>query len=162
MARQLYEEYIVKNSPSEINISNNLSNLIAANVMKAPNNLFNEAQKEIYKLMKTNSFPRFQSSKQYELCKKILFIQNYLQPKQTHTFQTNQHILYNTKEKSHTTANREETKENNNNIVNNSGNINPLANTSSDLVAVAISPENPVDELLENNVNIGDTIHNST
>ncbi|NXT89132.1 RGS2 protein, partial [Anhinga rufa] len=70
-AKKIYNDFIEKEAPKEINIDFQTKNMIAQNIQEATHNCFSAAQKRVYSLMENNSYPRFLESEFYqELCKK--------------------------------------------------------------------------------------------
>ncbi|XP_006026559.1 regulator of G-protein signaling 2 [Alligator sinensis] len=72
-AKKIFNDFIEKEAPKEINIDFQTKNLIAQNIQEANHTCFSAAQKRVYSLMENNSYPRFLESEFYqELCKKPL------------------------------------------------------------------------------------------
>ncbi|XP_020646135.1 regulator of G-protein signaling 2 [Pogona vitticeps] len=70
-AKKIYNDFIEKEAPKEINIDFQTKNTIAQNLNDATHTCFNTAQKRVYSLMENNAYPRFLESEFYqELCKK--------------------------------------------------------------------------------------------
>ncbi|KAM9186597.1 regulator of G-protein signaling 2-like [Mergus octosetaceus] len=70
-AKKIYNDFIEKEAPKEINIDFQTKNTIAQNIQEATHTCFSAAQKRVYSLMENNSYPRFLESEFYqELCKK--------------------------------------------------------------------------------------------
>ncbi|NXP12697.1 RGS2 protein, partial [Thinocorus orbignyianus] len=70
-AKKIYNDFIEKEAPKEINIDFQTKNMIAQNIQEATHTCFSAAQKRVYSLMENNSYPRFLESEFYqELCKK--------------------------------------------------------------------------------------------
>ncbi|NWU01774.1 RGS2 protein, partial [Urocynchramus pylzowi] len=70
-AKKIYNDFIEKEAPKEINIDFQTKNMIAQNIQEATHTCFSVAQKRVYSLMENNSYPRFLESEFYqELCKK--------------------------------------------------------------------------------------------
>ncbi|NXA49028.1 RGS2 protein, partial [Nothocercus julius] len=70
-AKKIYNDFIEKEAPKEINIDFQTKNMIAQNIQEATHSCFSAAQKRVYSLMENNSYPRFLESEFYqELCKK--------------------------------------------------------------------------------------------
>uniref|UniRef100_A0A8C9ME53 Regulator of G-protein signaling 2 n=1 Tax=Serinus canaria TaxID=9135 RepID=A0A8C9ME53_SERCA len=70
-AKKIYNDFIEKEAPKEINIDFQTKDMIAQNMQEATHNCFSVAQKRVYSLMENNSYPRFLESEFYqELCKK--------------------------------------------------------------------------------------------
>ncbi|NWT75019.1 RGS2 protein, partial [Prunella himalayana] len=70
-AKKIYNDFIEKEAPKEINIDFQTKNIIAQNIQEATHTCFSVAQKRVYSLMENNSYPRFLESEFYqELCKK--------------------------------------------------------------------------------------------
>ncbi|NXD51538.1 RGS2 protein, partial [Corvus moneduloides] len=70
-AKKIYNDFIEKEAPKEINIDFQTKNMIAQNIQDATHTCFSAAQKRVYSLMENNSYPRFLESEFYqELCKK--------------------------------------------------------------------------------------------
>ncbi|OWK60961.1 Regulator of G-protein signaling 2 [Lonchura striata] len=71
-AKKIYNDFIEKEAPKEINIDFQTKNMIAQNIQEATHTCFSVAQKRVYSLMENNSYPRFLESEFYqELCKKM-------------------------------------------------------------------------------------------
>ncbi|NXX60900.1 RGS2 protein, partial [Scopus umbretta] len=69
-AKKIYNDFIEKEAPKEINIDFQTKNMIAQNIQEATHTCFSAAQKRVYSLMENNSYPRFLESEFYqELCK---------------------------------------------------------------------------------------------
>lgn len=70
-AKKIYNDFIEKEAPKEINIDFQTKNMIAQSIQEATHTCFSAAQKRVYSLMENNSYPRFLESEFYqELCKK--------------------------------------------------------------------------------------------
>ncbi|XP_053104743.1 regulator of G-protein signaling 2 [Hemicordylus capensis] len=70
-AKKIYNDFIEREAPKEINIDFQTKNVIAQNLQEATHSCFSAAQKRVYSLMENNSYPRFLESEFYqELCKK--------------------------------------------------------------------------------------------
>ncbi|XP_074859053.1 regulator of G-protein signaling 2 [Carettochelys insculpta] len=70
-AKKIYNDFIEKEAPKEINIDFHTKNTIAQNIKEPTHTCFNAAQKRVYSLMENNAYPRFLESEFYqELCKK--------------------------------------------------------------------------------------------
>ncbi|POI20930.1 hypothetical protein CIB84_015324 [Bambusicola thoracicus] len=70
-AKKIYNDFIEKEAPKEINIDFQTKNMIAQSLQEATHTCFSAAQKRVYSLMENNSYPRFLESEFYqELCKK--------------------------------------------------------------------------------------------
>ncbi|KAM6124454.1 LOW QUALITY PROTEIN: regulator of G-protein signaling 2-like [Pterocles gutturalis] len=70
-SKKIYNDFIEKEAPKEINIDFQTKNMIAQNIQEATHTCFSAAQKRVYSLMENNSYPRFLESEFYqELCKK--------------------------------------------------------------------------------------------
>ncbi|CAM4591939.1 regulator of G-protein signaling 2 [Lepidochelys kempii] len=73
-AKKIYNDFIEKEAPKEINIDFQTKNMIAQNIQEATHTCFNVAQKRVYSLMENNAYPRFLESEFYqELCKQSQF-----------------------------------------------------------------------------------------
>ncbi|EMP32824.1 Regulator of G-protein signaling 2 [Chelonia mydas] len=69
-AKKIYNDFIEKEAPKEINIDFQTKNMIAQNIQEATQTCFSAAQKRVYSLMENNAYPRFLESEFYqELCK---------------------------------------------------------------------------------------------
>lgn len=60
-AAKIYQKYVAENSPMEVNIDGPTRTFLAADVTCPSSEMFNEAQRQIFKLMQLDSFPRFVS-----------------------------------------------------------------------------------------------------
>ncbi|XP_029474411.1 regulator of G-protein signaling 2 [Rhinatrema bivittatum] len=69
-AKKMYDEFIEKEAPKEINIDFQTRELITQNLQAPAHGCFSAAQKRVYSLMENNSYPRFLQSEFYqELCR---------------------------------------------------------------------------------------------
>ncbi|KAJ6656223.1 hypothetical protein lerEdw1_004013 [Lerista edwardsae] len=69
-AKKIYNDFIEKEAPKEINVDFQTKNSIAQNLPEATHTCFTAAQKKVYSLMENNAYPRFLESDFYqELCK---------------------------------------------------------------------------------------------
>ncbi|XP_066537533.1 regulator of G-protein signaling 21-like isoform X2 [Hoplias malabaricus] len=64
-ARDIYDEFIRKDSPKEINLDFHTRERIGQRLQHPTKTCFDEAQKRIYYLMENNSYPRFLQSGYY-------------------------------------------------------------------------------------------------
>ncbi|KAJ7332366.1 hypothetical protein JRQ81_014546 [Phrynocephalus forsythii] len=70
-AKKIYNDFIEKEAPKEINIDFQTKNAIAQNLNDVTHVCFSAAQKRVYSLMENNAYPRFLESEFYqELCRK--------------------------------------------------------------------------------------------
>ncbi|XP_030062313.1 regulator of G-protein signaling 2 [Microcaecilia unicolor] len=70
-AKKIYDEFIEKEAPKEINIDFQTREMITQNLHAPAKCCFNAAQKRVYSLMENNSYPRFLQSEFYqELCRR--------------------------------------------------------------------------------------------
>ncbi|XP_046861282.1 regulator of G-protein signaling 13-like isoform X2 [Xenia sp. Carnegie-2017] len=65
-ARRIYESYISDKSPTEISIDSRARTSVEARMDQPNRDTFEEAQQQIYYLMKRDCLPRFLKSKQYQ------------------------------------------------------------------------------------------------
>ncbi|NWW92805.1 RGS2 protein, partial [Rhynochetos jubatus] len=71
-AKKIYSDFIEKEAPKEINIDFQTKDMIAQNIQEATRTCFSAAQKRVYSLMESNSYPRFLESEFYQqLCQKM-------------------------------------------------------------------------------------------
>ncbi|KAM4721476.1 regulator of G-protein signaling 2 [Rhinophrynus dorsalis] len=71
-AKKIYDEFIEKESPKEINIDFQTRENITLSLQEPSRSCFGAAQKRVYSLMENNSYPRFLQSEFYqELCKPV-------------------------------------------------------------------------------------------
>ncbi|XP_053549057.1 regulator of G-protein signaling 2 [Bombina bombina] len=69
-AKKIYDEFIEKEAPKEINIDFQTREAITLTLQEPSRTCFGAAQKRVYSLMENNSYPRFLESEFYqELCK---------------------------------------------------------------------------------------------
>nr|XP_033817508.1 regulator of G-protein signaling 2 [Geotrypetes seraphini] len=69
-AKKMYNEFIEKEAPKEINIDFQTREMITQNLHAPAQCCFSAAQKRVYSLMENNSYPRFLQSEFYqELCR---------------------------------------------------------------------------------------------
>ena len=67
IALKIYRKYIQDEAFLQINISSNVRADISRKITDPSRCIFNKAQDEIFKLMETDSFPKFLLSKEYEI-----------------------------------------------------------------------------------------------
>ena len=65
LARIIYDEYIDESAPNEVNIDATIRDVIKQRLADAPADLFDDAQRHIYHLMKRDSYKRFIVSRMY-------------------------------------------------------------------------------------------------
>uniref|UniRef100_A0A8D2PZR6 Regulator of G-protein signaling 2 n=1 Tax=Zosterops lateralis melanops TaxID=1220523 RepID=A0A8D2PZR6_ZOSLA len=65
-AKKIYNDFIEKEAPKEINIDFQTKNMIAQNIHEVTHTCFSAAQKRVYSLMENNSYPRFLESEFYQ------------------------------------------------------------------------------------------------
>ncbi|MEE6496279.1 hypothetical protein FKM82_002281 [Ascaphus truei] len=71
-AKKIYDEFIEKESPKEINIDFQTRENITHTLQEPSHSCFSAAQKRVYSLMENNSYPRFLQWEFYqELCKPV-------------------------------------------------------------------------------------------
>ncbi|KAM4642677.1 regulator of G-protein signaling 2 [Discoglossus pictus] len=71
-AKKIYDEFIEKEAPKEINIDFQTRDNITHTLQEPSRTCFGAAQKRVYSLMENNSYPRFLQSEFYqELCKPV-------------------------------------------------------------------------------------------
>lgn len=70
-AKKIYDEFIEKEAPKEINIDFQTRETITQNLQAPAQCCFSAAEKRVYSLMENNSYPRFLQSEFYqELCRR--------------------------------------------------------------------------------------------
>ncbi|XP_069497448.1 regulator of G-protein signaling 2 [Ambystoma mexicanum] len=70
-ARKIYDEFVEKEAPKEINIDFQTREMITKRLPEPSRSCFEAAEKRVYSLMENNSYPRFLQSEFYqELCRK--------------------------------------------------------------------------------------------
>lgn len=70
-ARKIYDEFVEKESPKEINIDFQTREMITKSLPEPTRSCFEAAEKRVYSLMENNSYPRFLQSEFYqELCQR--------------------------------------------------------------------------------------------
>nr|XP_018666741.1 uncharacterized protein LOC100182918 isoform X1 [Ciona intestinalis]XP_018666742.1 uncharacterized protein LOC100182918 isoform X2 [Ciona intestinalis] len=68
MATKIFEQYLIENSPSEVNIDAKTRAATKSGLASSDSSIFDLAQERIFKLMETDSFRRFQIS-EFRKCK---------------------------------------------------------------------------------------------
>ncbi|KAL7293981.1 hypothetical protein TKK_0012558 [Trichogramma kaykai] len=69
LAQQIYQRHLANNGPEPVNIDSTVASRITPeSIHIASNDLFAQAQKQIFNLMKFDSYPRFLRSDEYRKC----------------------------------------------------------------------------------------------